>query len=104
MNELIGWVLVGGLAVAIACIFMLSSQLEKHTRDTAEMMLRSNQMLLARLERLSPSTDASEFTLGVVLEKTHVQRRADPVVRGGAESNQGASKLPRRRVEDLLQA
>ena len=105
MSMLVGWLIVLGLAVAIACIFMLSSQLEKHTRSTAEMMLRSNQMLLARLERLTNAPlIAPEATIGVVLEKRRAQRR-DPFTQIGAKPGElEARDLPRRRIEDLLQA
>lgn len=105
MSTLIGWLIVIGLAVTIACIFMLSSQLENHTRSTAEMMLRSNQMLLARLEQLTDSSlQAPEVTVGVVLEKRRSQRR-DPLTQMGKKAGElEARELPRRRIEDLLQA
>jgi hypothetical protein len=104
MSMLVGWLIVLGLAVAIACIFMLSSQLENHTRCTAEMMLRSNQMLLARLERLTnASLTAPEAMVGVVLEKRRAQRR-DPFTQMGEKPGElEAGDLPRRRIEDLLQ-
>jgi hypothetical protein len=105
MSMLIEWLIVLGLAFAIACIFMLSNQLENHTRSTAEMMLRSNQMLLARLERLTdPALRAPEAAIGVVLEKRHAQRR-DPFTQMREKPGAlDARDLPRRRIEDLLQA
>ena len=76
MRELTEWVMMLGLGVAIAGIFMLSSQIEKQTRATAEMMHRSNEMLLAQLEQLAnPSLPAPEPVAGVILEKTLAQCR-----------------------------
>jgi len=106
MSVLVGWLIVLGLAIAIVCIFMLSSQLEDHMRTTAEMMLRSNQMLLEQLERITDaSLKAPEAMIGVVLEKRHAQRR-NPVVQMCEQSDElGRQRdLPRRRIEDLLQA
>src|SRR5687768_1553709 len=75
MSELIGWLMVLGLVVAIVCIFLLSSQLEQHMRSNAEMLLRSNEMILARLERLAnPPHEATESTIGVVLERRNFPR------------------------------
>ncbi len=103
MSELIGWLVVIGLAVAIAAIFKLSSQLELHMRNATEMMLRSNEMLLERLDQLAPpSCQSSEPTFGVVLEKRRAQRR-EPVAHlspNPGETRQG--DLPRQRLDDLL--
>ncbi len=103
MSELVGWLIVVGLAAAIACIFMLSSQLEQHMRNTTEMMVRSNQMILAQLERLeNQSPQPSQPAVGVVLERRHAQRR-DSL--GWIMGRSGATKrsdLPRRRLDDLL--
>jgi len=106
MSVLVGWLIVLGLAIAIVCIFMLSSQLEDHMRTTAEMMLRSNQMLLDQLERISnASLKAPEATVGVVLEKRHAQSR-NPLVQMCEQADElgRPHELPRRRIEDLLQA
>ena len=103
MGELIGWMIVVGLAVVIAGIFMLSSQLEKHMRNTIGIMVHSHEMILARLERLAnPSARASEPAVGDVLDRRRAQRR-DLFTRMSStpgEVEQGAS--PRRRLDDLL--
>ena len=106
MSVLVGWLIVLGLTIAIVCIFMLSSQLEDHMRTTAEMMLRSNQMLLEQLERItSASLKVPEATVGVILEKRSAQRR-NPLVQMCEKSGEleEPRDLPRRRIEDLLQA
>jgi uncharacterized membrane protein YdfJ with MMPL/SSD domain len=102
MSELVGWLIVVGLAAAIVCIFLLSSQLEEHMRNTAKMMLWSNEMILARLERLAgPSLEPPEPAVGVVLERRNVSRK-DPLTRlaGGVSPND----LPRRRLDDVRPA
>jgi|SRR5688572_26568095 hypothetical protein len=104
MSGFLGWLIVAGLAVAIASIFMLASQLRRHMRDTTEMMVRSNEMLLARLDRLAnPSpTPPSEPTVGVLLEKRQAQRR-DPLRSMDVPTgSMKAQDLPRRRLNDLL--
>lgn len=102
MSELIGWMVVLGLAVAIACIFMLSRQLERHTRTTAEMMLRSNEMLLAQLEQLTdPSLQAPEPVAGVVLERRSADRRSPLGQSSGKPVEFERRGSPGRRLEDL---
>lgn len=102
MSQLIGWIIAFGLTIVIVCIFMLSRQLEKYTRTMAEMMLRSNEMLLAQLEQLTnPSPQAPEPVVGVVLERRRAQCW-DPLTQmSGKPRVVEASDLPRRRVEDL---
>ena len=102
MSELIGWIIVLGLAVAIACIFMLSRQLEKHTRTTAEMMLRSNEMLLAQLDQLTdPSLQTPEPVAGVVLERRSADRRSPLAHRSGNPVEFERRGSPGRRLEDM---
>lgn len=105
MSELIGLVIVVGLGVVIACIFMLSSQLEQHMRNTTEMMVRSNDMILTQLERLAdPSLLPPEPTVGVVLERRHAQGRGALARMSGNSGETKPSDTPRRRMEDLLSA
>ena len=76
MTELLGWMIVVGLAVAIAGIFMLSSQIERHTRQTLEFMLQSNAMLVAQLERSDgASLPTQDSLVGVVLDRREGERR-----------------------------
>jgi hypothetical protein len=77
MTELLGWMIVIGLAVAIAGIFSLSSQIEKHTRQMLDIVLQSNAMIVAQLERAdSASLQAHDRLVGVVLDRRHGERRS----------------------------
>lgn len=77
MTELMGWVVVLGVAVAIGSIYLLSSQIERHMRDTAEIIICSNKLILAELKRLTdPAAGAAGPTVGVVLERRCAQRRS----------------------------
>jgi hypothetical protein len=77
MTELLGWMIVIGLAVAIAGIFSLSSQIEKHTRQVLELMLQSNAMIVAQFERADgASIDTPDPLVGVVLERRQRDRRS----------------------------
>ena len=77
MAELMGWVVVVGLAIAIVGIYLLSSQIERHVRDTAEIILCSNKLILDELKRLTGSAaQSAEPTVGVILERRCGHRRA----------------------------
>ncbi len=103
MSELIGWVIVLGLAIAIACFFMLSRQLDTHMRNTVEIMIQSNEMILARLEQLAnPSVRAPETMIGVVLERRRAQR-VDPLTQG-IENPVKVGPTAGRRLGDLPSA
>lgn len=105
MSELIGWLIVIGLAAAISCLFMLSSQLEQHMRNTTEMLLHSNEMILARLEQLAnPALQPPAPTLGLVLERRHAQHTDALAQNSGHSGSIETSEFPRRRTEDLLSA
>ena len=105
MSELIGWLMVLGLVVAIVCIFLLSSQLEQHMRSNAEMLLRSNEMILARLERLAnPPHEAAEPTIGVVLERRNFPRKDSVTSMSSSAPPAGAHDLSRGRAGDVLSA
>jgi hypothetical protein len=70
MSEIIG-LFVLALALAIGCSFMLSSQLDRQSRDTVVTDLRSDERMLARLELLAnPPLQTPEPTIGVILEST----------------------------------
>lgn len=76
MTEFLGWMIVIGLAVAIAGIFMLSSQIERRTRETLEFMLQSNALIAAHFERADgASLHAPDGLVGVVLERRCGERR-----------------------------
>jgi hypothetical protein len=99
MTELIGWLIVLGLAVAIVGIYMLSHRIKEHARDTAEIMLQSNEMMLAQLKRLTdPSAQVPDPTVGVILERRCAQRRARPTAGNSRMLEKRTS--PGRRVED----
>ena len=105
MNELLGWTIVVGLAVTISAIYMLSVQIEKQTRTTLEILLHSNEMIIARLDGAdgSPVQRDTAAALGVAPERRRTERR-NPLTRmlaaAGAAEYRG---LPQRRLEDLLQ-
>lgn len=74
MTEVIAWLIVLGLAVALIGIYLLYKQIREHRRDTAEIMLQSNEMMLAQLKRLSEGTEAPEPVM-VSLERRAGDRR-----------------------------
>jgi hypothetical protein len=101
MTEFIGWVIVLGLAVAIGSIFALSRQIERYMRDTIESMKYSNQLILARLERLADPSIQPEPTVGLILERRRAQRRSllNPISENPYKAEQRGS--PGRRFEDF---
>ena len=102
MTELMGWVVVLGLAVAIAGIYMLSSQIERHMRDTAEIIICTNKLILAELKRLTdPAAEAPEPTVGVILERRCAHRRSRPVPLSDRAGRTEQRASPGRRREDL---
>ena len=101
MAEYVGWIIVAGVAVAVVGIYLLSNQIERHMRETTQSILDSNEMVIAQLQRLSPSARVSEPMVGVILERRCTQRRSR--VNGmRADTEQRAS--PGRRAGDLLAA
>lgn len=105
MAELFGWIIVLGLAAAIAGIYMLSGQIEKHMRETAQMMIHGHDMIMAQLKRLAdPSVEAPEPTVGMILERRCAHRRAllTPM---SAKSGMAEQRTSRgRRLEDFAAA
>lgn len=105
MTESIGWLLLLGLAIAIAGIYMLSSRIEKHARSATESMIYSNEMILTELKRLAdPSAEAPESTIGVILERRQAPRRKrlTSISQNRRMAEQRIS--PGRRYEDPLTA
>jgi hypothetical protein len=93
-----------GLAIAIAGIFVVSSQIDKHTRNAIAIMIQSNEMILARLERLANPLARSPTSpdVGIVLERRRAQRRnllTQMLATAGKIDRRG---FPHRRVDDLL--
>lgn len=102
MTELIGWILVVGLMIAIGAIYVLSIRIEKHMRETTQMMLHGYDAIMARLKRLSGArVEAPEPVVGVALERrcTHRRARVVPMTERAGKSERRTS-LGRRR-EDL---
>lgn len=87
MSEMGGWTMVVGVAVAIAAISMLYTQVEQETRSAFEAVL---QRIMARLEK-QPG-HATE----TVLER--VSRAQDD---GGAGKPERRA-FPRRRLDDVF--
>jgi hypothetical protein len=105
MTELMGWVVVVGLAVVIGGIYLLSIQIERHMRDTAAFIISSNKLVLSELKRLTDPeaarAEAAEPTVGVILERRCGHRRARVVPtseRAGYTEQRGS---PGRRREDF---
>ena len=96
--------IVLGLAIAIAGVFVVSSQIDKQTRNTIAIMIQSNEVILARLERLAnPLVRApSSPEVGSVLERRRAERRnllTQMLATAGKTERRG---FPHRRVDDLL--
>ena len=104
MSEFIGWMILLGLAIAIAGIFVVSNQIEKHTRYAIGIMIHSKEMILARLEQLAnPSVRApTPPAVGIGLERRHAQRRNPLTHMFGTAGEIERRGFPQRRVEDLL--
>jgi hypothetical protein len=102
VSELVGWFIVLGLAIALIGIYLLFKQIKEHRRDTAEIMLQSNDMMLAHLKRLSdPSAEVKDPMVGVILERRCSQRRARHSPFVGAPGASDHRRSPGRRAEDL---
>lgn len=68
MTELVGWASALGAVFVIACAFVLSNQLERHSHESVQAILRSNEMMLARLNQATPAArQAPEPVIGMVL-------------------------------------
>ena len=99
MSEIVGWILVLGLFGVVACLFLLSRQMNEHLRSTLDMMIRSNDMILAHLESMGgPKRDLQRA--GLVPERRVSQRR------DSSNSSDFSSPMERRRqrgrrLEDL---
>lgn len=102
MIELIGWINMIGLAVAIAGIYVVSIRIEKHMRETTQMMIDANAMIVAQLKRLSSaSVEAPEPVVGVILDRRCAHRRARGVPTSERAREAEQRKSPGRRREDL---
>ena len=98
MGELVVWLLLLGIAIAIAGIWMLSSQVKKHMQDTSEIIF----LILAELKRLpGPPAQPAEPTVGVMLERRCGHRRARAEPTSGRAGNTEQRKSPGRRREDF---
>jgi len=103
MAELIGWLLLLGLIIAIAGIYMLSSRIDSHTRNTTENIIYSNEMILTELKRLAdPSIEASESAVGVILERRRGQRRKQSTSVSYNPDKVEQRRSSGRRLEDML--
>ena len=96
--------IVLGLAIGIAGIFVASSQIDKQTRNVIAIMIQSNERILARLEQLAnPLVRApAPPDVGIVLERRRTERRnllTQMLATAGKIERRG---FPHRRVDDLL--
>ena len=105
MNELCGWLIVVGLAVIVAAIYMLSVQIENQTRTMLEFLLHSNEMVVARLEQArGPSVERETVAEGAAPQERRRSQRRNPLASMlCATGGRHRGTLPRRRLEDLVQ-
>jgi hypothetical protein len=102
VTELMGWVVVLGLAIAIAGLYLLSGQIERHMRDTAEIIISSNKFILAELKRLTdPATDVAEPIVGAILERRCTHRRSRSSRMGEIAGVAEQRRTPGRRFDDF---
>ena len=98
--ELLGWMILVGLAVNIVGIVMLSWQIERQTRVTLEFIVQSKEMILANLPhsgRVPPLAGGP-----TVPERRQAQRRS-PLTRLIDAAREERRTALQRRFEDLLQ-
>ena len=76
MSEVLAWIIVVGLALTIAGIFMLATQVDRYMQRTLEMMTYSNAMFAARLEQTDGATLGQQdpYT-GDLFDRRRAQRR-----------------------------
>jgi len=98
MTELLGWMILVGLAVNIIGIYMLSYQIEKQTRTTLEFILQSNEMILGHLQRPA----SGDRPVASAEERRRAQRR-NPLARLFDAARGERRTIPHRRLEDILQ-
>ena len=103
MNPVVGYALLLGLAGVIGCVWILASKIDSHMRETTQILIDSNEMILARLDRLAsvPEPDR-EVLAAALLERTDASF-------GQAASQLGDSSIIYRRAagrrrEDALPA
>ena len=104
MTELLGWMILVGLGVNIAGIYMLSYQIEKQTRITLEFLLQSNEMILARLEPPADAVAAAGVERGAPSDERRRAQRRNPLTRLLDAAVGERRKTSRRRLEDALQS
>ena len=93
MTETIGWIALLGLGIGAAWIYMFSTKLEQNMRDTIAFLIRSNEQIMAQLERITGKrVEQPEVTFGVVLERRCAQRRDSRF-----QAQQRADKIEHRR-------
>ena len=104
MTETIGWIALLGLGIGAAWIYMFSTKLEQNMRDTIAILIRSNEHIMAQLERVTgKQVEQPELAFGVVLERRCAQRR-DPRFQAQAGKLVEHRGSCGRRSEDLYPA
>ena len=102
MADYVGWVVLGGIVVAVLGIYMLSNQVDRYMRETTQNIIDSNDMIAAQLKQLTrPSTEMSGSMGGGFVEKRCTQRRS----RLAAVSTSGLTEQRAslgRRASDML--
>jgi len=95
MVEFVVWLLLGGISITLAGMWIRSRQIKKHMKDTAEI----NLLILEELKRLTPPARPVETDVGVMLERRCKNRRARAQASRAGFPDQRRS--PGRRWEDF---
>ena len=101
VTDVIVWLIVLGLALALIGLYALWNEMKEHRRDTAEIMLQSNEMMLEQLKRLSPALDIDSATATVLLERRQLDRRRHTASVLPWPREKERRKSPGRRAHDL---
>ena len=101
VTDVFVWLVVFALALAFIGLYALRKEMKEHRRDTAEIMLQSNEMMLEQLKRLSAASDMDSANATVLLERRQIDRRRHTasVLPWPPEKERRAS--PGRRAHDL---
>jgi hypothetical protein len=103
VNDVVWWLILFGLAVAIIGLYIVSVRVEKHMRDTTVMMIHGYDSIMAHLRRLSGKRIAeTEPVVGAILDRRCGHRRARAPQMSELPEISERRKSTGRRREDLV--
>lgn len=104
MTEIVGWLVVLGLGLTVAAVWMLSIHIKKHARNITEGMIVSTDIILAHLKDRLPghAPASSEPVVGVVLERRCSKRRGHMTPVGTMPQRTDQRRSPGRRMDDFV--